>query len=287
MTKRPMAENSEVDMTTILCIEDETLIRRDIALELKDAGYDIVEAENGEEGLNKVLKHTPDLILCDINMPVMDGYEFLKKLRRDHPEYARIPIIFLTAYSQRDQVIEGKKMGADDYITKPVDFDAMLATVESRLRQIALIGEQDEKRERIVENFFHDLRSPEDRIFETTESISVLAFSDSESDIAHIREKLENRNYVFFAVDRWDKLEASLEKMTPDLVLISMEELEHESIDSAQILHAIRKRGLPMVLLTPTTTQKVEGMQRRSELDDFLNLYESPTMVAWTDLTEE
>lgn len=282
-----MAENSEVNMTTILCIEDETLIRRDIALELKDAGYDIVEAENGDEGLRKVLKDTPDLILCDINMPVMDGYEFLKKLRRDHPEYARIPIIFLTAYSQRDQVIEGKKMGADDYITKPVDFDAMLATVESRLRQITLIDEQDEKRERIVENFFHDLRSPEDRIFETANSISVLAFSDSESDIEHIREKLENRNYVFFAVDRWDKLEASLEKMTPDLVLISMEEMEQENVDSAQILHAIRKRGLPMVLLTPTTTQKVEGMQRRSELDDFLNLYESPTMVAWTDLTEK
>ena len=282
-----MAENSEVDMTTILCIEDETLIRRDIALELKDAGYDVVEAENGEEGLRKVLKQTPDLILCDINMPVMDGYEFLKKLRRDHPEYARIPIIFLTAYSQRDQVIEGKKMGADDYITKPVDFDAMLATVESRLRQIALIEQQDEKKDRIVENFFHDLRSQEERIFETANSISVLAFSDSEGDIAHIRKKLENRNYIFFTVDRWDKLEASLEKMTPDLVLISMEEMEHENTDSAKILHTIRKRGLPMVLLTPTTTQKVEGMQRRSELDDFLNLYESPTMVAWTDLTEE
>ena len=70
-------------------------------------------------------------------MPVMDGFEVLKELRENHPKYADMPIIFLTALASRNQVIAGKELGADDFITKPIDMEMLLATVNSHLIQIA------------------------------------------------------------------------------------------------------------------------------------------------------
>ena len=81
----------------ILCVEDEADIRGDITEELRDAGYETVEAANGREGLQAMTEHKPDLVLCDITMPVMNGYEMLTALRDDHPDFADLPFVFLSA----------------------------------------------------------------------------------------------------------------------------------------------------------------------------------------------
>ncbi|MGB0681921.1 MAG: response regulator transcription factor [Magnetovibrionaceae bacterium] len=123
-------------MAKILCIDDEEPLRRLIAGEIEAAGYPVLTAENGQAGLQAILTHKPDLILCDIMMPDMDGYELLTELRIYHPEFAWTPFIFLTALADSRDVIKGKVLGADDYLTKPVDFDLLVATLESRLKRI-------------------------------------------------------------------------------------------------------------------------------------------------------
>ncbi|WP_404413309.1 response regulator [Vreelandella aquamarina] len=119
----------------VLCAEDHHELRDDLCDELREAGYRVIEASHGEEALAH-LKAMPDIILCDITMPRLNGYALLERVRSDFPQLADTPFIFLTALSQRYDVIEGKRMGADDYLVKPIDYDLLLVTLEARLRQV-------------------------------------------------------------------------------------------------------------------------------------------------------
>ena len=121
---------------SILLVEDEADLREDIAEELQAASYHVVACGDGEEALARLAGRRYDLILCDISMPVMDGYTLLNTLRAQRPDLADIPFVFLTAQAAPAQVSRGKRAGADDYLVKPIDFDLMLATVEARLRQL-------------------------------------------------------------------------------------------------------------------------------------------------------
>lgn len=121
---------------TILLVEDEAALRADVVEELNEAGYHAIEAASGEEAIACCAGARPDLVLCDINMPGMSGYEVLEALRTHHPELAGTPFIFLTAFAAPSDVVEGKRAGADDYLVKPIDYDLMLATIEARLREV-------------------------------------------------------------------------------------------------------------------------------------------------------
>jgi CheY-like chemotaxis protein len=121
-------------MTKILCVEDEKDLRENIALILKEEGYTVIEASDGEEALESFYKETPSLILCDINMPRMSGHDLLKKLKKDNPDkLTETPFIFLTALGQKQDFITGLDLGADEYIVKPIDFDILLSTIKSKL----------------------------------------------------------------------------------------------------------------------------------------------------------
>lgn len=122
----------------ILCIDDEVDLLRDLAEELREAGYGVIEASTGAEALDQLEQVQPDLILCDISMPGMDGHELLQAVKAAGGSNSAAPFVFLTALAEREQIIEGKRLGADDYLVKPIDYDLMLATVETRLRQIRL-----------------------------------------------------------------------------------------------------------------------------------------------------
>lgn len=120
----------------ILVVEDEAALRQDIIEELEEAGYRTEAAPDGQQALERLAEATPDLVLCDITMPGLDGYGLLAALREDRSDLAATPFVFLTALSEPREVIEGKLKGADDYLVKPVDYDLMLATVAARLRQV-------------------------------------------------------------------------------------------------------------------------------------------------------
>lgn len=127
---------------TIFCIEDEVDLREVLVEELQDAGYEVVEAADGTGALAALAHTRPDLILCDIIMPGMGGYELLHRIRTEHTYLADVPFIFLTAQDGSGQIVSGKHAGADDYLVKPVDFDLMLATIQARLRQVQRFREK-------------------------------------------------------------------------------------------------------------------------------------------------
>ena len=113
----------------IVLAEDEPQIARLIEFKLKKEGYDVTWRENGEEALKAIKADKPDLILLDIMMPVMDGYEVLRRLKEDE-NLGDIPVIMLTARAQEKDVVKGIDMGAEDYITKPFQPAELLARVK-------------------------------------------------------------------------------------------------------------------------------------------------------------
>src|SRR5690606_5205642 len=121
---------------TILIIEDHDDIRESTAEILELAGYNVFTAPEGKTGVELALEHLPNLILCDIMMPVLDGYGVLYLLSKN-PKTASIPLIFITAKAERADLRKGMEMGADDYITKPFDDMELLNAIESRLRKQA------------------------------------------------------------------------------------------------------------------------------------------------------
>lgn len=122
-------------MKKILLIEDHDEIRENTAEILELANYSVFTASNGKEGIEIALKEIPDLIICDIMMPVLDGYGVLHLLHKNE-ELKHIPFIFLTAKTERSELRKGMESGADDYITKPFSGVELLTAIESRLNKI-------------------------------------------------------------------------------------------------------------------------------------------------------
>lgn len=151
-------------MATILIIEDEPAILDTIIDTLEAENYETYGASNGLKGLEMARHHLPDLILCDIMMPVKDGIQVLKELRQD-ALISTIPFIFLTARSERKDLRQGMELGADDYISKPFTAHELLSAVAARLNKQQDVAEHYEKsmnelRENIVYALPHELRTP-------------------------------------------------------------------------------------------------------------------------------
>ncbi len=121
----------------ILCIEDDRETARLIAEELAERGFEVDVAYGGQEGLMAIMKATPDLILCDISMPAMTGFEVLTRLNEIAPRLGRIPFVFLTALADRESQLKGRHLGADDYVTKPIDFERLVLIINARLAGVA------------------------------------------------------------------------------------------------------------------------------------------------------
>src|SRR5262249_3859113 len=126
--------------TRILCIEDDRETAALIAEELIDRGYGITLAHDGREGLAAILRTMPDLVLSDVSMPAMSGFELFDGLVGLSPRFSRMPFIFLTALTDRDNELKGRQLGADDYVTKPIDFEMLAAIIAARLAGVARMG---------------------------------------------------------------------------------------------------------------------------------------------------
>ncbi len=148
-------------MKTILLIEDNNEVRENTAEILELSKYKVLTAENGKIGVELAQQHKPDLIICDVMMPVLDGYGVLHMLGRN-PETTSIPFIFLTAKSERSDFRKGMEMGADDYITKPFDDIELLNAVESRLKKADVLRGEFNRDIGGLDKFFDQVRGFED-----------------------------------------------------------------------------------------------------------------------------
>lgn len=170
-------------MKTILVIEDEPEMRRNITALLRFKGYKPVAAENGRVGVDRARRERPDLILCDVMMPELNGYGVLRALQGDL-DLSLIPFVFLTAKGEKEDLRSGMNLGADDYLTKPVGNEDLVNAIETRLQRAA-------KQERARREFKPDFSSAEPLVKlgltpRAAEALLWLAQGKTNSDIATI-----------------------------------------------------------------------------------------------------
>lgn len=127
---------------TILIVDDERDLLDLIEYNLEKEGYDVLKAENGQEGIRLAKKHHPDLIILDVMMPKMNGIEVIRELKYDRDLKFK-PVIFLTARSDEKTELEGLELGADDYLAKPISTAKLLSRIKTVLRRVAATDEPD------------------------------------------------------------------------------------------------------------------------------------------------
>lgn len=165
-------------MKKILIIEDDAHVRNNLAEILELSDYEAITAENGKTGVERAIKEQPDLILCDIMMPELDGYGTLNILSKN-AKTAGIPFIYLTAKAEKDDFRKGMSLGADDYITKPFDDVMLLQTIEAKLRKYdRLKAASGQPGISTLEHFINEAKASE----------SIQALSENR-EIRHFRKK--------------------------------------------------------------------------------------------------
>jgi two-component system sensor histidine kinase/response regulator len=152
------------DQNTILIVDDDPVILANVADVIRIAGYNLFTAKNGLEALQVMQQHIPDLIVADIMMPVMDGYQFYQAVR-EHLSWMPIPFIFLSAKGEQKDIRHGYSMGADHYLTKPFEPEDLLVAIEARLERVAAIQaaahhDVESTKRQLLTTFGHELRTP-------------------------------------------------------------------------------------------------------------------------------
>ncbi|MGB7440060.1 MAG: response regulator [Coleofasciculaceae cyanobacterium] len=173
-------------MKKILVIEDEQPVRENL-MDLLDAeDFDVLAAGDGKAGVELAQQHRPDLILCDVMMPKLDGFGVLSSLR-GNPDTAMIPFIFLTAKADKNDLRQGMELGADDYLTKPFTVVELLGAISVRFKKKATIEKQSQQqleqlRNSIALSLPHEMRTP---------LTNILGFSELLTDCTDVLEKKE------------------------------------------------------------------------------------------------
>ena len=178
----------------ILCIEDDPQMRFIVQMALESAGYEMEEAADGKQGLDRAMETAPDLILCDINMPGMNGFETLEELRK-HKSTSHIPFIFMTGENPRIYLRKGMNLGADDFIMKPIDMGDLIKAVQIRLQEVDRNKDETQKAvddlsKSITRALPHELRTPMTGILGLAELLKVQADEMSPSDVKDLAELL-------------------------------------------------------------------------------------------------
>jgi len=196
----------------ILVIDDEEWLREMMNLALREQGYDVIEAADGEEGIEVARQELPDLILCDVNMDKVDGYLTLSSLRKN-PATAAIPFILMTGLADNAGMRHGMELGADDYLPKPFSIENLYAAVNARLKKAKIIKEEAEKalrdlRANISLMLPHELRTPLNGVIACgeflaghAETLTPTEVADMGKDIFDSGRRLEHlvENFLIYA----------------------------------------------------------------------------------------
>lgn len=250
-------------MKKILVIEDEPAIRESIVELLEAEGFDAQGAANGSAGIQQASTTPPDLILCDVQMPELDGYEVLASLRQQ-PITAAIPFIFLTARGTRSDLRQGMELGADDYLTKPCTASELLNAITTRLEKQALLSRQsqqqlDELRSSIALSLPHELRTPLNTILGFSETLM------TEYDVLEPTEVLEIAEHLHGSAERLYRLVQNF-ILYSELELMLRDPQRRQTLQPGQTLSA-------KALIGDVATQIAQRYERSPQLR--LNLQEA------------
>jgi signal transduction histidine kinase len=209
----------EEKIFTILVIDDEPAIRLGLAATIRRYGYSVITAVNGDDGFLKARQSLPDLIVSDVMMPDLNGFEMKKQMSVD-PLLATIPFIFLTARTANEDRVAGIRNGADDYVAKPFVTEELMARIEAVLRRVtteqergreqskqAARDEMEKLRREVLQNFSHELRTPMGNVMMSLDVVVNNKFKTQEeqSDFLHIAHSSADR----------------LESLLADIILLS------------------------------------------------------------------
>ncbi len=193
-------------MAKILIVEDDPDVRNNLVDLLEAESYSVKHASNGQEAIVVLHEYLPDLIICDVMMPGMNGHDLLKSLS-DRVEFASIPFIFLTAKADPTDHREGMNLGADDYLTKPFTREQMLKAIEARISKSERIDQKfdnefDELRNNIAVSLPHELRTP---------LTGIMGFSEYLLDNLDSTSKDELKEYLTYIYDSGKRLNRLVE----------------------------------------------------------------------------
>ncbi|MEB3278117.1 MAG: EAL domain-containing protein [Lyngbya sp.] len=249
-------------MTKILIIEDEDSIRENIAELLEIENFEVQTAANGIQGLERAKHIIPDLILCDVMMPKLDGYEVLTELRK-HPETANIPFIFLTAKAERTDLRQGMNLGADDYLTKPCSSEELLEAIAARLQRNAQQQEQLKQLERY------------DKL---TGLPNLFAFSETLQQAIAKRNPQKNLvPFLLLGLDRFQRVNEAIGYANGDLILQQLSQRFHQFIEGFEGAIVARLNGDEFAIILPPVSQSLEVENLTQSL---LNLVSEPFQIA-------
>jgi signal transduction histidine kinase len=267
-------------MAKVLVIEDTAPLLEDIVEMLRLEGYEATGALNGFDGLRLLDEFQPDVIICDIMMPGMDGYTVLKSVRA-HNTFKTLPFIFLTAKGERGDMRRGMGLGANDYVTKPFENSELLQTIQTRLKHSQTLEEQTEQkltqlRDSIITALPHELRTPlntiigfADLLVTESETLHPTQVAEWASHIGDAGQRLNRmiENYLTYVriqsmsrdAKRLGKLQS---QVTPDAVTLA----EHQAIYFAQAnrretdLMIERDRSVPAKIADSDLTKIMEEL---------------------------
>jgi signal transduction histidine kinase len=182
-------------MKKILVIDDEEWLREMMQLALQQRGFEVIEASDGADGVQKARKELPDLILCDVNMSKLDGYRTLTSLRNEVPT-ATIPFILMTGSADSASMRHGMELGADDYLPKPFTPEGLYAAVDARLKKAQTVRDEAERklthlRDNISLMMPHELRTPLNGIISNAELLAESSATLKSTEVAEIGQDIQ------------------------------------------------------------------------------------------------
>lgn len=236
-------------MALIICVEDEAELREDLAEELGEAGHDIIHAGDGEEGLSRIIETAPDLIISDITMPRMGGYELFQIVRERHPHLSTVPFIFLTALADRKNVIEGTRLGVDHYLTKPVDYEMLLATVESSLVHASQIKARHDAE---FVKLYNVLRKQSNAGDAKPAFMSIALIVKHPDKMAFMADAFEDLGYRTMYYPTAEAFSRSSARREVDLVFVSYEVADLRSFEALLGSQKPSLTDAPVLLLAPS-----------------------------------
>jgi PleD family two-component response regulator len=251
----------------ILVIEDMEALREEVIDTLSYEGFNVVGAENGLVGIKVAQNFQPDLIVCDVMMPELDGYATLEILRQD-PETAAIPFIFLTAKADKGDMRQGMELGADDYLTKPFTVSELIGAVNARLRKYTALKNKYDQKLRLAESKLEYVANRD----ELTGLPNRVLFHD------HLCQLLERKNIgdprfaiTFIDIDRFSDINTTLGQDVGDALLKALAQRLRAHLGHQNIVARLRGDEFAIVM------QNISGIDDvRHKLDTLIETLYQP-----------